>query len=56
MNHKRKRHKGARAGCLLCKPHKENGRSKTKLFLDNFKGGWRHRANEAIADNELRAS
>jgi|HubBroStandDraft_4_1064222.scaffolds.fasta_scaffold48987_2 hypothetical protein len=25
MNHKRKRPKNARAGCLLCKPHKANG-------------------------------
>jgi hypothetical protein len=25
MNHKRKRPKSARAGCLLCKPHKANG-------------------------------
>lgn len=24
-NHKRKRPKSARAGCLLCKPHKANG-------------------------------
>lgn len=25
MNHKRKRPKSSRAGCLLCKPHKKNG-------------------------------
>lgn len=25
MNHKRKRTKNARAGCLLCKPNKMNG-------------------------------
>jgi hypothetical protein len=25
MNHKRKRRKDARAGCLWCKPHKANG-------------------------------
>jgi len=25
MNHKRKRPKNARAGCLLCKPNKMNG-------------------------------
>ncbi len=25
MNFKRKRPKSARAGCLLCKPHKSNG-------------------------------
>lgn len=26
MNHKRRRRKNARAGCLWCKPHKANGR------------------------------
>lgn len=25
MHHERKRPKSARAGCLLCKPHKANG-------------------------------
>lgn len=25
MNHKRKKPKNSRAGCLLCKPHKGNG-------------------------------
>jgi hypothetical protein len=25
MNHKRKRPKNRRSGCLLCKPHKANG-------------------------------
>jgi hypothetical protein len=25
MNFKRKRHKTARAGCLMCKPHKRGG-------------------------------
>ncbi len=25
MNHKRKRPKSTRAGCLLCKPHKRQG-------------------------------
>jgi len=25
MHHRRKRPKSARAGCLLCKPHKANG-------------------------------
>lgn len=24
-HHKRKKHKNARAGCLMCKPHKMNG-------------------------------
>lgn len=25
MNHKRRKRKNARAGCVLCKPHKANG-------------------------------
>jgi len=29
MNHKRKRPKNSRRGCLLCKPHKMNGVVKT---------------------------
>jgi hypothetical protein len=29
MNHKRKRSKNRRSGCLLCKPHKMNGVVKT---------------------------
>lgn len=31
MNHKRKRPKNARAGCLMCKPNKMNGWSKGRL-------------------------
>jgi hypothetical protein len=36
MNHKRKRPKKQRAGCLFCKPHKRNGvgeKEKTKPSL-----------------------
>jgi hypothetical protein len=29
MNHKRKRPKNRRSGCILCKPHKMNGVVKT---------------------------
>lgn len=29
---KRRRHKNARAGCLLCHPHKANGRSPSDIF------------------------
>ena len=28
MNHKRRRPKNRRAGCLMCKPHKMNGETK----------------------------
>lgn len=31
MNHKRKRPKNSRAGCLLCKPNKMNGWNKQKF-------------------------
>ena len=30
VNHKRKRPKSRRAGCLLCKPHKANGTKGTR--------------------------
>ena len=30
MNHKRGKPKNARAGCLMCKPHKANGASGLK--------------------------
>lgn len=33
MNHKRKRPKNRRAGCLLCKPHKMNGLRNAKRLL-----------------------
>ena len=31
MNHKRKRPKNSRAGCLMCKPNKMNGANKDEL-------------------------
>lgn len=31
MHHKRGRPKNARAGCLLCKPHKMNGWNKAEI-------------------------
>jgi hypothetical protein len=31
MNHKRRRAKNRRAGCLMCKPNKMNGWNKAKL-------------------------
>lgn len=31
-NHKRRRPKNRRAGCLLCKPHKANGVKKRKFI------------------------
>lgn len=33
MNHKRGRRKNARAGCLMCKPHKMNGAGRVKLSV-----------------------
>jgi hypothetical protein len=37
MNHKRKRPKNRRAGCLMCKPHKANGVTK-KIHVRGIKG------------------
>lgn len=34
MNHKRGRPKNARAGCLMCKPHKMNGAGGHKLKVN----------------------
>lgn len=36
MNHKHKRPKNARAGCLLCKPNKMNGWNKDKYGHAGF--------------------
>ena len=33
MNHKRRRPKNRRAGCLLCKPHKMNGLKNARHML-----------------------
>ncbi len=35
-NHKRRRPKDRRAGCLLCKPWKINGFAKTRLDAERF--------------------
>ena len=35
-NHKRKRPKNRRAGCLCCKPHKMNGWGKNRLDGHHF--------------------
>lgn len=32
MNHKRKKPKNCRNGCLMCKPHKANGYSWAKRY------------------------
>jgi len=37
MNHKRKRPKNRRSGCLMCKPHKANGMTKT-MHIRGIKG------------------
>ena len=36
MNHKRKRPKNKRAGCLMCKPNKMNGSNKDELGHTGF--------------------
>lgn len=49
MNHKRKKPKNSRAGCLMCKPHKMNG-AKRSNCLHGF-GGWRK---QYAMDKELK--
>jgi hypothetical protein len=36
MNHKRRRHKAARSGCLMCKPNKRGGGMEKKLGHRGF--------------------
>jgi hypothetical protein len=36
MNHKRRRHKAARAGCLMCKPNKRGAGMEKKLGHRGF--------------------
>jgi len=49
-NHKRKRPKNRRAGCLLCKPWKMNGFAKDKSDSESFSD---HRR-RYYADRELK--
>ncbi len=42
MNHKRKRPKNARSGCLMCKYWKINGTGKEQ---PDAGGSWKHRLN-----------
>lgn len=53
MNHKRKRPKSARAGCLLCKPNKMNGWNKARLGYRGF--GKLRRLAGALADTAVDA-
>lgn len=51
MNHKRKKPKTARAGCLFCKPNKRNGWNKSKLGHYGF--GKLRGEYHAMADSQL---
>ena len=50
MNHKRGRSKNQRAGCLMCKPNKMNGRNKDKLGHT----GWAKLKNTILAKLDLK--
>jgi hypothetical protein len=50
MNHKRKRPKNRRAGCLLCKPHKANGAKGREESQTVQERKARERTAEEIAD------
>lgn len=45
-NHKRRRPKKRRAGCLFCKPHKSNGR------MNGFKSQTRQEQLARVAERE----
>ena len=47
MNHKRRRPKNRRAGCLLCKPHKMNGLKNARSVLTRQERRHRERAKDA---------
>lgn len=51
MNHKRGKPKNARAGCLLCKPHKANGSGGLRLKVS--KRGFGNLRREAHARRDL---
>jgi hypothetical protein len=55
VNHKRKRPKNRRAGCLFCKPHKANGSHSRAGYLRE-RGGGTMRSAEASADQLREAS
>ncbi len=50
MNHKRKRPKNARSGCLMCKPHKMNGVVKTYHIQGTKSNTKRNQFKELTAD------
>ena len=50
MNFKRGRSKNQRAGCLMCKPNKMNGRNKDKLGHT----GWSKLKNTILAKLDLK--
>jgi hypothetical protein len=46
MNHNRLRPKSARAGCLLCKPHKANGADRRSIGELTKAQDWHDRITE----------
>jgi len=50
MNHKRKKPKSARAGCLMCKPWKMNGFGKRRKDWEKFSD----HARRVFADDEIK--
>ena len=56
MNHKRKRPKNRRAGCLMCKPHKMNGFNDEAIGCNSKYGGARGARNKIYADSDLKVS
>ena len=54
MNHKRRKPKNGRAGCLMCKPHKMNGYGHTKSITGPNKVGISNIKNEFLAKEDLK--
>ena len=54
MNYKRKRHKAARAGCLMCKPHKiAHKRNQRKCYNKLNKQGFSSLKSEYFSKKDM---
>lgn len=54
MNHKRGKPKNARAGCLMCKPHKMNGYHRGRGLESVNKTGFSNQRKEYLAARDLK--
>ncbi|SOD41332.1 hypothetical protein SAMN06298226_1627 [Nitrosovibrio sp. Nv4] len=54
MHHKRGKPKNARAGCLMCKPHKMNGYHRGRGLEQQGKTGFSNQRKEYLAGTDMR--